>query len=231
MSIQKHQLRNVELFELGDAHRLGIPPEVIEFLEACQYPWAALGKPLAEFVRARVEAVAPAQRLRGVVSPQAHIASPDLVVVEEGAVVEPFAFIEGPAFIARGATVRHGAYVRGSVYACERSIIGHTTEAKGTLLLPGAKAAHFAYLGDSILGVDTNLGAGTKLANLRLDHGVVRLLAAGERIDTGLKKFGAVLGNRAQTGCNTVTNPGTILMPGALTLPNATATGVVRSRL
>ena len=229
MQVEKHNIRNVELFELADAGRLGVPTDVAAFLERAEYPWNALGATLTAFVRGCVDAVPASERIQGKVSPLAHIATPDSVVICEGAEVEPFAYIEGPAFIGPGAVVRHGAYIRGSVYVGREAIVGHTTEAKGCLLLTGAKAAHFAYIGDSLLGVDTNLGAGTKLANLRLDHGTVKILVAGERVETGLKKFGAVFGNRAQTGCNSVTNPGTILMPGALALPNSTQGGIVRS--
>lgn len=227
MAIEKHSLRNVELFELSDAERLRVPADVAAFLERAEYPWSALGASLTAFVKGCVDAVPVSERIRGKVSPLAHIATPESVVVCEGAEVEPFAYIEGPTYIAPGAVVRHGAYIRGSVYVGPKAIVGHTTEAKGSLLLTGAKAAHFAYVGDSLLGVDTNLGAGTKLANLRLDHGTVKVLVAGERVETGLKKFGAVFGNRAQTGCNSVMNPGTILMPGSLALPNSTQSGIV----
>jgi bifunctional N-acetylglucosamine-1-phosphate-uridyltransferase/glucosamine-1-phosphate-acetyltransferase GlmU-like protein len=87
-----------------------------------------------------------------------------------------------------------------------------------------AKAGHFAYLGDSILGNDTNLGAGTKFANLRFLPGTITIFQKeGGRIDTGLKKFGAILGDTSQTGCNSVTSPGTLLGKGAILMPNATA--------
>jgi NDP-sugar pyrophosphorylase family protein len=85
-------------------------------------------------------------------------------------------------------------------------------------------------VGDSILGIDCNLGAGTKCANLRLDHGQVPVRLEETTVATGLKKFGAVFGNRAQTGCNAVTNPGTLLRPGALVLPNQTGQGVIDAR-
>jgi NDP-sugar pyrophosphorylase family protein len=108
--------------------------------------------------------------------------------------------------------------------------VGHTSELKSALLLNSAKAAHFAYVGDSILGIDCNLGAGTKCANLRLDHGLVPLRFADTVASSGLKKFGAVFGNRAQTGCNAVTNPGTLLLPHAILLPNTTGQGAIAPR-
>jgi len=230
MHVEKHQVRNSSLFELTLDVGERIPEPLIRYLEDCEYPWMALGARLTAFVKACVDAVPVAERRKGTVSPLAHLENPESIVVGEGAVIEPFAYVQGPTILAPGAIVRHGAYVRGSVYVCKDAVVGHTTEVKGSILLPGAKAAHFAYVGDSLLGVDTNLGAGTKLANLRLDHGVVKILVAGERIETGLKKFGAVLANRAQTGCNSVANPGTIFLPGELALPNSTSTGIVRSR-
>jgi UDP-N-acetylglucosamine diphosphorylase / glucose-1-phosphate thymidylyltransferase / UDP-N-acetylgalactosamine diphosphorylase / glucosamine-1-phosphate N-acetyltransferase / galactosamine-1-phosphate N-acetyltransferase len=228
--MEKNSLRNKELFELDSSHSKTIPADLRNFLVQAEFPWNVLGDNLARFVRQAVESVSPAMRMQGKVSPLAYLENPDQIYVGEGAVIEAFAFVQGPAYISPGAVVRHGAYVRGNVYACAGSIVGHTTEAKGTLLLPGAKAAHFAYLGDSVLGVECNLGAGTKLANLRLDHGQVNVRIAGEKIATGLKKFGAILGNRSQTGCNSVTNPGTILLPDALSLPNSNPTGIIRAR-
>jgi UDP-N-acetylglucosamine diphosphorylase / glucose-1-phosphate thymidylyltransferase / UDP-N-acetylgalactosamine diphosphorylase / glucosamine-1-phosphate N-acetyltransferase / galactosamine-1-phosphate N-acetyltransferase len=166
----------------------------------------------------------------GKISDKCHLINPESIYVAEGATIEAFASVEGPAWIETGATVRHSAYIRGNVYVGQGAIVGHTTEAKGTILLPQAKAAHFAYLGDSVLGVDVNLGAGTKLANLRLDHGQVKLRAGNDKLDSGLKKLGAILGNRSQTGCNTVTNPGTVLLPNSFLLPNSTGLGVIRPK-
>jgi len=145
-------------------------------------------------------------------------------------VVEAGAYIPGPTYIEAGATVRHGAYIRGQVYVCSGAVVGHTSELKSALLLNDAKAAHFAYVGDTVLGIDCNLGAGTKCANLRLDHGQVPVVVGDSKIPSGLKKFGAVFGNRAQTGCNAVTNPGTILLPQAILLPNSTGHGTIAAR-
>lgn len=226
-----HLLRCENLFELANAKELGIPPEVVAFLKAANFPWNALGKALTEFVRQTIAAIPAEQRHAGTISPHAVLENPDDIVVCEGAIIEPHAFVSGPTFLAPGAIVRHGAYVRGSVYACSGSVIGHTSELKGAIMLPKAKAAHFAYVGDSILGVDTNLGAGTKLANLRLDHGLVPIVFGETREATNLKKFGAIFGNRAQTGCNSVTNPGTILLPDTFMLPNSTGRGVIERKL
>jgi len=104
--------------------------------------------------------------------------------------------------------------------------VGHATEVKHSVLLPGAKAPHFNYVGDSILGKDVNLGAGTKLSNLRNDGGEVHLRVGGERVASGLRKFGALLGEGAALGCNSVTNPGVVLGCNSVVWPNVTVTGV-----
>jgi NDP-sugar pyrophosphorylase family protein len=116
--------------------------------------------------------------------------------------------------------VRQGAYVRGAVWSSPGAIIGHATEAKNTLLLPGAKAGHFAYLGDSLLGREVNLGAGTKLANFKMTNQPYRFRVSGQETEVRRRKFGAVLGDGSATGCNAVTNPGVLLGRKAKVLPN-----------
>jgi len=131
--------------------------------------------------------------------------------------------IKSPAIIGDCSEVRQGAYLRGYCLIGKRCVVGHTTEVKHTVFLNDAKAGHFAYLGDSILGNRVNLGAGTKCANLRFVAGTIPIRTASGRLDTGLRKFGAIIGDGAQTGCNAVTSPGTIMGPESLLLPNATA--------
>jgi len=147
------------------------------------------------------------------------------ISIGRGVLIECGAMIKSPALIGDCCEVRQGAYLRGYVLAGKRCVLGHTTEIKHSILLNDAKAGHFAYLGDSILGNNTNLGAGTKFANLRFLPGNLTIFFDGERIDTGRRKFGAILGDDAQTGCNSVTNPGTILGKGAVLMPNGTARG------
>lgn len=143
--------------------------------------------------------------------------------IGRGVLVESGAMIKSPTIIGDMTEVRQGAYLRGYCLAGKRCVLGHTTEIKHSIFLNDAKAGHFAYLGDSILGNDTNLGAGTKFANLRFLPGTITIFQKSGRIDTGLKKFGAILGDTSQTGCNSVTSPGTLLAKGAILMPNATA--------
>lgn len=141
----------------------------------------------------------------------------------KGVLIESGAFIKSPAIVGDHTEVRQGAYLRGYCLVGKRCVVGHVTEVKHSIFLDDAKAGHFAYLGDSILGNHVNLGAGTKLANLRFASGNVQIKTPEGPITTGLRKFGAILGDQVQTGCNSVTNPGTVLGKGSLILPNTTA--------
>lgn len=135
----------------------------------------------------------------------------EAVFIGPGAVMEPGALVKGPSIIGPHTEVRQGAYVRGRCIVGAGCIVGHTTEMKTSVMLDGAKAAHFAYIGDSIVGREANLGAGTKLANLKIRDQNIRVMAHGTLIVTNLRKFGAILGDHVETGCNSVTNPGTVL--------------------
>ncbi len=143
----------------------------------------------------------------------------DRIFLGAGTVVEPGALVKGPTFIGAHTEVRQGAYVRGKCIIGDRCIVGHTTEIKSSVMLDGAKAGHVAYIGDSILGAGSNLGAGTKMANLKMIGGAVGVRVRGEIIDTGLRKLGAILGDGVEIGCNAVTNPGTLLGKGSMVLP------------
>lgn len=206
-------LRPESFFDLTD-------PSVAALFAGCEFVWQALD----QIGRHVDRLVGEAQVVLGKVMPGAYLG--DLpYYIGEGAVIEPGAYIMGPAYIGAGAVVRHGAYVRENVIMMPGSVLGHASEAKHALLLPGAAAPHFAYVGDSILGHRVNLGAGTKLSNLgvlsRKDKATgkrptIRLQIDGVEYDTGLTKLGAILGDDAQTGCNAVLNPGSVV--GARTL-------------
>ncbi|MBT3393747.1 MAG: UDP-N-acetylglucosamine diphosphorylase [Waddliaceae bacterium] len=162
-------------------------------------------------------------------APGAYFVNPSMIVIGEGTVVEPGAYIEGPCIIGKGCTIRHGAYLRGNVVVGDGCVIGHATEVKHSIFLNGAKAAHFAYVGDSILGNNVNFGAGTKCANVKLDKRLVIIDDNGSHIETGLKKCGAIVGDDAQLGCNCVTNPGTLIGPRSRCYPCLNIGGVVHS--
>lgn len=142
--------------------------------------------------------------------------------IGKGVLIEPGAYIKSPTIIGDQTEIRHGAYIRGQCLIGENCVVGHVTEVKHTIFMNGAKAGHFAYLGDSILGNQVNLGAGTKLANLRFIKGEVIISSPEGQVKTGLRKLGAILGDYVQTGCNSVTNPGTLLGKRSMVIPNTT---------
>lgn len=181
----------------------------------CAYVWQALPR-IADHVR---RLVGNGQTILGDVHPAAVIGTAP-IYIGPGARVEATAYIEGPAYIAGGAVVRHGAFVRENVMMLPGSILGHASEAKNSILLRDAHAPHFAYVGDSILGQRVNLGAGTKLSNLGMlsakdaasgRRPTIVIPVDGTPYDTGLSKLGAILGDGAQTGCNSVLNPGCLI--------------------
>jgi len=140
----------------------------------------------------------------------------------KGVLVESGAFLKGPLLVGDRCEIRHGAYLRGYCLIGARCVVGHTTEVKHSIFLDDAKAGHFAYVGDSILGNQVNLGAGTKLANFRFMPGNVRIKTDAGHLDSGLRKLGALLGDGVQTGCNSVTSPGTLLAKKTMVMPNVT---------
>jgi NDP-sugar pyrophosphorylase family protein len=136
----------------------------------------------------------------------------------------PTATLSGPAWIGANTEIRPGAFIRGNVIVGEGCVLGNSCEFKNCLLMDNVQVPHFSYVGDSILGNGVHLGAGAILSNFRLDQQPIVLRLPGLTIETGLRKFGAILGDRAEIGCNAVLQPGTILGPRALVMP-ATAFG------
>ena len=193
--------------------------------DGCAFVWQALPR-LSEYLQSLLRG--QGHQILGEVAAGATLAPDSDIYIGPGAVVESGALISGPAYIAAGAHIRHGAYVRSNALIGAGAVVGHATEVKHSILLPGAHAPHFNYVGDSILGHRVNLGAGTKLSNLTV---VSTKDAAGRRpsiklriddqiYDTGLAKLGAILGDDAQTGCNSVLNPGVLLGPRSLVYAN-----------
>lgn len=166
-------------------------------------------------------------RIEGLIEEGAYLINPQQISIGKGTIVEAGAYIRGPCVIGENCQIRHGAYIRGDLIAGNECVIGHATEVKNAIFLDGAQAGHFAYIGDSILGRKVNLGAGTKCANLRFDRKTISVCFSGNKISTGLRKFGAILGDGAQTGCNSVTNPGTLMEKNSFLAPCATAKGCI----
>ncbi len=202
-----------------------------EIFKDIEFVWQAIPR-IMEWLEKHL----PGERvIKGKVMEGAWIHGDDIFIDEE-AVVEPGAFIQGPAWIGKGTKVSQGAYVRGNVIACRNSTIGHATEAKNSVFLDHARAPHFAYVGDSILGVDSNLGAGTKLSNLAVssvkdketgERPTLKIRIKGKTYDTGLSKFGAIVGDGVQIGCNSVLNPGTLVGKHCLVYANSSVRGYI----
>jgi NDP-sugar pyrophosphorylase family protein len=161
------------------------------------------------------------------ISEGVYLVNPHLISIEVGSSVEPGAYIQGPCLIGKRCTIRHGAYIRGNVLVGDDCVIGHGTEIKNSILLNGAHAAHFAYLGDSIIGNKVNLGAGVKCANFKFDGSPVIIRSRGEVVATGLRKLGSIIGDNVQIGCNTVLNPGTLIGKRAWCYPSINVSGII----
>ncbi|MBP9841402.1 MAG: UDP-N-acetylglucosamine diphosphorylase [Simkaniaceae bacterium] len=165
----------------------------------------------------------PLGKIEGTISSQAILINPHLIFIGENSLVEGGAYIEGPCYIGKECVIRHGAYIRGGALIGDRAVVGHSTEIKHSILLEDAKAPHFNYVGDSIIGQRSNLGAGAITANLRLDKGLVRVSG----LETPLRKLGVLMGDDVQVGCNVVMNPGTVIRKNTIIPPCQAIKGVI----
>ncbi|MEP7009490.1 MAG: hypothetical protein ABJC13_04130 [Acidobacteriota bacterium] len=165
-------------------------------------PWALLGEALDEILDAL-----PSSAIEIGVPPEVSLGG-DRIAIGRGTRLAPGVVIEGPAWIGEDVEIRPGAYLRGGVWIGDGAVIGANTEVKRAIFLPGARAPHLNYVGDSILGAEVNLGAGTILSNFRHDG---REIYVGKDRPSGRRKLGAVLGDHVQTGCNCVIHPGVVV--------------------
>jgi NDP-sugar pyrophosphorylase family protein len=144
-----------------------------------------------------------------------------------GVKLPAYATILGPSWIGAGTEIRPGAFIRGNVIVGEGGVLGNACEFKNCLLMDGVQVPHFSYVGDSVLGNRAHFGAGVICSNLRLDQKPIFVRADGKVYETGLRKFGAIVGDAAEVGCNAVLNPGAILGPRALVMPTMAFSGVL----
>lgn len=149
------------------------------------------------------------------------------VWISKAAKIYPNTYIDGPAIIGPGTEVRPGAFVRGNALIGENCVVGNSTEIKNAILFDSAQTPHYNYIGDSIIGYKAHTGAGAITSNLKQDRSLVTILANGERVETSMKKFGAMLGDNAEVGCNSVLNPGTVIGRGARVYPLSMVRGFV----
>jgi NDP-sugar pyrophosphorylase family protein len=199
-----------ELFDLKQTEHAAI-------FDGCKYAWEALSK-IAAYVTAHVR-----PDLRNRCHGTAYIG--EHVSIGEGTVLEDGVMITGRAIIGRNCQIRHNAYIRGDVIIGDNCVVGNSSEIKNSLLFNNAQAPHFNYVGDSILGHKAHLGAGVKISNFKVFPGNITIEIDGKPFDTGLRKFGALLGDRSEIGCNAVLSPGSIVGREAVVYPNVTWRG------
>jgi NDP-sugar pyrophosphorylase family protein len=194
-----------DLFDLNQTGHAAI-------FEGCPYAWDALKK-IEGYLAANLK---PALHNR--CDGRAFIG--EEVFIGEGTLVEDGVMIKGPAIIGKNCQIRHNAYIRENVIIGDGCVVGNSSELKNSLLFNNAQVPHYNYVGDSILGHQAHLGAGVKISNYKLFPGNIEVEVDGVPFDTGLRKFGALLGDSAEVGCNAVLNPGSILGRGAVVYPN-----------
>jgi len=187
------------------------------FLETA-YPWEVLPK-----IKAFVRVLGPT------LDPNEYDHPDEEVWIHKSAVLYPNIYIAGPAVIGAGTEVRPGAFIRGSVLVGRGCVVGNSTELKNCILFDKVQVPHYNYVGDSILGHYSHMGAGAICSNVKSDKTLVAVRGCGEIHETGLKKFGAILGDHVEVGCNSVLNPGTVLEPYASVYPLLRVRGVVRA--
>jgi bifunctional UDP-N-acetylglucosamine pyrophosphorylase/glucosamine-1-phosphate N-acetyltransferase len=189
-----------------------LPPE-LALAYVAERPWEILGDPLDALL-----AALPSQRLETPIPPGVHLLG-DRIVIGKGVKLYPGAVLEGPLHVGDDSEIRPGATLRGGVWVGEGCVVGTNTELKRAILLAGAKAPHLNYVGDSVLGSRVNLGAGTILSNFRHDGAEIEVPNGRQRIATGRRKLGALLGDGVLTGCNCVLHPGVVVGPGTQIYP------------
>jgi len=211
--------------DFGSLLKTDIPlPETMVITDDSLIPAAALSIEPGDATKGQMKVYKDGSLLDGAsVIMAGTVLSGRQIQIGKGVFIEAGSLIKSPAIIGDFSEVRQGAYMRGYCLIGKRCVVGHTTEVKHSIFLNDAKAGHFAYLGDSILGNEVNLGAGTKLANLRFTGGDVPIRTEAGIISTGLRKLGAIMADLVQTGCNSVTNPGTLLGRKSMLMPNTTA--------
>lgn len=199
-------LKPTDFFDLSKTKHAAI-------YEGCEFVWDAL-KRLPDYIK---EVLKPG--VQGTVMNGAHLLS-DEVFIGKGTVVEPGAVIKGRAIIGENCEIRKGAYLRGDVIVGDGAVVGNSCELKVALLHDGANVPHFAYVGDSLMGYKAHLGAGVKVSNVKLIREPVVVTVNGKPYNTGLIKFGAVVGDNVDVGCNTVLNPGSLIGPRSIIYTN-----------
>ena len=186
------------------------------YLSGFTYPWEALAG-LEEFLK----------ELGNTLPEEEFEKRGENIWIHKEAKVAPTAFLNGPLIVCRGAEIRHCAFVRGSALVGEGAVVGNSTELKNVILFDNVQVPHYNYVGDSILGFKSHMGAGAVTSNVKQDKTLVTVAAGFRRVETGLKKFGAMLGDNVEVGCNSVLNPGTVIGRGSRVYPLSMVRGLM----
>ena len=201
-------IKTTELFDMS--HTLAG-----EYLNGFEYPWQALSG-----IKDLILELGPK------LGDDYTQVSPE-VWVHKTAIIAPTAYLGSPCIIGAGTEVRHCAFIRGSALVGENCVVGNSVELKNVILFDSVQVPHFNYVGDSILGYKSHMGAGSVTSNVKSDKTLVAVKYGDEKIETGLKKFGAMLGDYVEVGCNSVLNPGTVVGRHSNIYPLSCVRGVV----
>lgn len=191
-----------------------------ELLESVEYPWEVLPK-ISEFIL----------KLGETLSKEEYEKRGENVWIAKSAKIYPNNYIKGPAIIGANTEVRPGAFIRENAIVGENCVVGNSTELKNVILFNNVEVPHYNYVGDSILGYKAHMGAGSITSNVKSDKTLVTIRFGSEKIKTGLKKVGAILGDNVEVGCNSVLNPGTIVGKNSNVYPLSMVRGVVPANM
>ena len=210
MAIQKEELTVAALYRYPE-HSIAYP-----FLASFAYPWEALAS-ISSFIT----------EIGATLSPELYDRVGEDVWIAKSARVAKTASVSGPCIICPEAEVRHCAFIRGSAIVGAGAVVGNSTELKNCILFDGVQVPHYNYVGDSILGYKSHMGAGAITSNVKSDKTPVVVRGDGLAIETGRKKFGAMLGDFVEVGCNSVLNPGTVIGSHSNVYPLSSVRGCI----
>lgn len=185
-------------------------------LEGLTYPWEALPK-ISEFII----------DLGNKLNPEIYELKGENIWIAKSAKVMPSAYIKGPVIIDENAEIRHCAFIRGNAIIGKNAVVGNSTELKNVILFNNVQVPHYNYVGDSILGYKAHMGAGSITSNVKSDKKLVIVKNGTETIETGLRKFGAMIGDNVEVGCGSVLNPGSVIGRSTNIYPLSSVRGVV----
>lgn len=206
-----NELKSVNLFDFSKTIAR-------ELFESAEYPWELLPK-ISEYI-IKLGATLPLDKFDKI---------GDCIWVAKSAKVAPSASLNGPLIIDEEAEIRHCAFIRGNAIVGKGAVVGNSTELKNCILFDCTQTPHYNYVGDSIYGYKAHTGAGVIASNLKSDKSLVTVSFRGEKVPTGVKKFGAMVGDFGDIGCNTVMNPGTVIGRGTSVYPLSFVRGYVEA--